>query len=127
MSHDERDQQFLDKTRQLLDQGSQALDEPTIARIKAARLRALDRVDEATGPVSAVLTRVRRRPTIVMFVFLLVMTGVYWQGLYRESPVQVPDMGWVEDLELLSAEEDPSFFLELDFYDWLDVDTVEAG
>jgi hypothetical protein len=106
---------FLDNARRTLDTAANDIDELTSARLRAARLRALD-----TG------RRVPpwRRGWIVVTggfaaagLAALVATALLWvTPPTPHAPVSIAD---ADDLELLATQENPDFFDELDFYDWL--------
>ncbi len=94
-----------DQARQVLDTSAQELDELTLARLRAARLRAL------SVPVS----RPYRRLAPVWAVASLLI-GVLW----LQWPSAAPQLALLDDLDLLTAAEDPALYAEdWEFYAWL--------
>ncbi len=111
----ERDEQaFLNQVRQQLDRQADALDELTLARLRAARARALEQVPG----------RARRRawlPAAGMAVAAALVAAVL---LWPSAP-RLP--AGADDLDLLAAGEDLELSEELEFYDWLDSTQSPAG
>lgn len=104
------DEDFLKRARQTLDRAADDIDELTAARLRAARLRALD-----AAP--------RRRPawlavtgSAVAAGLVAVVAGTLWFATPAPQPMPLAD---ADDLEMLTLIENPEFFEELDFYDWL--------
>jgi hypothetical protein len=112
MSNDE--DRFLEQARRELDRAAGDLDMVTAARLRAARLRALDvpRVPRwrhswlvATGGLAAAG-------------LVAVVAGLLWLSPPAAPPVNVAAVD-AEDVELLDSQESPDFYADLDFYDWL--------
>jgi len=106
------EEKFLSAARRVFDEAGKNLDAAAVARLRAARRQALDEG-----------RRVRTRPAWLFPVGGLVTAGValavaalLWFGAPNPVPVPV-NLG---DLDLLTAHENPDFFADLDFYDWLD-------
>ena len=96
---------FVGQIKQQLDQHADSLDELTSARLKAARLRALEAAPRAKKlwvPAFGTATA-----AAVMLAVLL------WQ-----NPPDMP--GTFEELDIIASGEDLELIEELDFYDWLD-------
>ncbi|MEK6550777.1 MAG: hypothetical protein AABZ50_03970 [Pseudomonadota bacterium] len=110
MNTDKSDETFVARVRATLE--SRAPDELTRARLKAARLRALDHYRPGRG----------WRPLWAWSAGLsaaaMVMTGVVAGWLWFASP-SAPQPHSIDDLELLAAQDNPEFYRELDFYQWL--------
>lgn len=110
MSNDRDEEKFVARVRAMLE--SQTPDELTRARLKAARLRALDHYRPGRG----------WRPLWVWSAGLsaaaMAMTGIVAGWLWFASPA-APHPGGIDDLELLAAQDNPEFYRELDFYQWL--------
>jgi hypothetical protein len=105
--------------RRLLDQAATELDVGTIARLRAARQQAIEQGLRRPGRMHPNwLVPVRGLVTAGV---VLAVTGWLWFSVPDTRPVQAS----ADDLELLSAQENPEFFADLDFYDWLD--NTDAG
>jgi hypothetical protein len=108
------DEEFLKRARQTLDRAATDIDELTAARLRAARLRALD----------AAATTPRWRPawltvagSAVAAGLVAIVVGTLWFAVPTpHAPMPVAD---ADDFELLTMAENPDFFEELDFYEWL--------
>lgn len=103
----ERDRVFRKQLRRHLDQGLAELDGDTINRLRQARLKA------AQGkPASR-----RRRDWLVLGGTVAAITLALVVSLRMETAS--PPQSMLEDLALLSAQEELVFYSELDFYAWL--------
>jgi hypothetical protein len=102
----------LAPARRALDAAARQLDALTLARLRAARLRALDQVRPAA----------RGRPDWRLaaggFAAAGVATLVAVVLLWFSAPAPLTVAG-IDDLELLSTQENPEFYADLDFYHWL--------
>ena len=99
------EKEFVGQVKQHLDQQADQLDELTAARLKAARLNALEAAPRARKfwvPAFGTATA-----AAVMLAVLL------WQ-----TPSDIP--GPFEELDIIASGEDMELIEELDFYDWLD-------
>lgn len=108
----ETEAKFLDAAKRALDKAEKNLDAATLARLRAARRQALDEG-----------RRSRARPAWLLPAGGLATAGVVltvaallWFSAPNPNPVQAN----LSDLDLLTAHENPDFFTDLDFYDWLD-------
>jgi ferric-dicitrate binding protein FerR (iron transport regulator) len=112
MSKDE--DKFLEQTRRALDRTAADLDMITTAKLRAARLRALDAARVPSW----------RRPWLVAAgglattALVAVVAGLLWLAPPATTPVNVAAVD-AEDVELLDSQESPDFYADLDFYDWL--------
>jgi hypothetical protein len=102
---DHRDKEFLNRIRTELDRSSGTLDELTIARLRAARHRALEAVPSRrrwflAGGIAAATA----------------LSGVI--ALLVITPATTPLATGLEQIELL-ADADPDLYKELEFYRWL--------
>jgi ferric-dicitrate binding protein FerR (iron transport regulator) len=103
--NDERDKEFLNRIRTELERSSDALDELTVARLRAARRQALDASPHRrrwflAGGIAAATA-------LSGAIAVLVIT-----------PATVPLTTGLEQIELL-ADADPDLYKELEFYRWL--------
>jgi len=102
---DRRDKEFLNRVRTELDRRSGTLDELTVARLRAARHRAL----EAAPP--------RRRWFLAGGIAAATaLSGVI--AVLVITPATAPLATGLEQIELL-ADADPDLYKELEFYRWL--------
>lgn len=108
----EKEDKFLRDAKRVLDDAEKNLDAATLARLRAARRQALDEG-----------RRSRARPAwllpaggLVTASVVLAVAALLWFSAPNSNPVQA-NLG---DLDLLTAHENPDFFADLDFYDWLD-------
>ncbi len=107
------DEQFGENIGQRLRDSEDSLDELTLARLRAARLHALETARPArprllAGGLAGAVT-----------VAVLVLT-VWW----LQPPAVTPPL---EDVHLLSAGDDLQLLEELDFYLWLEYGQQELG
>ena len=107
------DDTFREKIAERLRDSEEQLDELTVARLRAARLRAL----EAARPAHPkLLTGGLAGATAVLALAL----AVWWAQPQRTAPP-------LEDIQLLSAGDDLRLMEELDFYMWLEYGQQELG
>lgn len=111
------------QARRLLDEAASRLDETTVARLRGARARAWQLAETAPAPAA-------RRPRARWWLPLgsaalgLVAVAVV-SALWFATPTGAPLTG-IEDIELLASKENPEFYAELEFYQWL-ASRVDAG
>lgn len=109
------------QARRLLDEAASRLDETTVTRLRGARARAWQLAE--TAPAA-------RRPRVRWWLPLgsaalgLVALAVV-SALWFATPAGAPLSG-IEDIELLASKENPEFYAELEFYQWL-ASRVDAG
>lgn len=108
----EPEPRIVETARQALDARARDLDDLTIARLRAARLRALD--VRPVSPWRSKWVAVAGLATAAIAVVLV--AGPLWLRPVGPSALSVAGL---EDLELLSTREHPEFFGDLEFYDWL--------
>lgn len=110
----ETEANLINVAKHILDQAERDLDAGTVARLRTARQQAIEQ---------GLRRSTRLRPTwllpvrgLVTAAVVLAVAGWLWFSVPDTKPMQAS----VDDLELLSAQENPEFFADLDFYDWLD-------
>jgi hypothetical protein len=108
------DKRFTDAVRRALDDAAERLDAETVARLRAARHRALE---AARAGVPAPRPRARWLWPAATAAFASATVAVVAAWLWFASPA-APPIGF-EDLELLVTAEHPEFYEDLDFYAWL--------
>lgn len=107
------EQELQEAARRLRQKNELECDDFTVARLRAARLRALE---------------ARRRPFLMSWQALggiatagiaAALAGVLWLKAPSDLPSPRGSETPVADIELLTTKESPDFYTELDFYDWL--------
>jgi hypothetical protein len=111
MSEDRRDDAIVRRARQVLDRQVEALDETERARLRAARLRALDALDEGR-PLA---TRRGLAAAGAGALGLMLVTS-WW---IRHPAPELAAADGLEDLDILAAADDLELYDDLDFYRWL--------
>lgn len=104
--NEDKDTEFLKRVRAELDRGADTLDELTVARLRAARRRALD----ARPP--------RRAWLVAGGVTAAVATAALLAMLLASPAGGPPGTTGLEQIELL-ADADVDLYNDLDFYRWL--------
>lgn len=113
------EQELLEATRRLLRENERAIDELSIARLRAVRLRALDakgnprRLWQIFGGVAAAG-------------IVAALAGVIWLNARSDLPLPADVEGAGADVELLTSKDNPEFYNDIDFYDFLATQT-DAG
>jgi len=111
---------FEQKVKQVLDQQADDIDAITLARLKAARLRAVDTTASPSPHwLGSVITGTRQHHVGAVTASLAVAaigTAFWWQSITLRAPAEP----LLEDLALLERQEGLDFYEELDFYRWLD-------
>ncbi len=109
----ETEDKFLNAAKRALDEAEKNLDAGTVARLHAARRAAIEQG----------LHRPRLRPGWLLplggfatAAIVLSVGALLWFSSPNNDLTQV-GMG---DIELLTAHENPEFFADLDFLDWLE-------
>jgi hypothetical protein len=118
MTEQQREEEFLERIKQRLDESAEQTDELTLARLGAARRRAVEAGSRRHGiwPLSDVLAAGRgRRYTWLVGAFLLVLLVAIWRLQMNAAP---PQTLLFDDMELLGAAEELEFYQELDFFIW---------
>ncbi len=105
----DKEQEFLMAARAELDRGTRELDDLTVARLRAARLR-------------AVAARPRRRWLAAAGLGAGALAAGVTAFLLLATPAAPPLAGF-EQLELLSEHDALDLYKDLEFYRWLAEDT----
>jgi hypothetical protein len=102
------EQELIEATKRLLREEERAVDELTVARLRAARRRALDTA---------------RRPHrwqifggLATAGVVAALAGVVWLNTDVGIPNETTP---VADIELLTSNDGLEFYNDIDFYDWL--------
>lgn len=112
----ETEDKFLKAAKRSLDDAEKNLDAGTVARLRAARREAIEqglRRPSRLRPGWLLPLGGFATATIVFAV-----AGLLWFSTPNPNLLQTN----VSDIELLTAHENPEFFADLDFYDWLEND-----
>ena len=109
MSVEQENQAFAERARERLERSARELDADTGARLRAARLRALEAAPQRSRwlyglPLGALATAA----AAVLAVYL-------WSGTPARRTAATP-----EDFEILSAAEPLELYEQLEFLEWLD-------
>jgi len=112
----ETEDKFLNAAKRALDEAEKNLDAGTVARLRAARREAIEQG--------------LRRPSRVRPGWLLPLGGFATAAivlsvaalLWFSTPNNDLAPVGMSDIELLTAHENPEFFADLDFLDWLEHD-----
>ena len=110
----ETDDKFVSAARRMLQEAAKNLDAANVARLRAARRRAVE--EGMRWPMHARPAWLLPAGGVVTAGVVLAVAMLLWFSAPNPAPVPV-NLG---DLDLLTAHESPDFFADLDFYDWLD-------
>ena len=111
---------FLDAVRERLDRSADELDELTLARLGAARRRAVEAAGRRNpGPLGDLLAmgRAGHRRWWLSGSLLLLLAAA-WLGLNRPAGPGMGALPLVEDLAILGSAEELEFYRDIDFYLW---------
>ena len=122
------DEEFLSEVKQQLQKSSDELDELTLAKLGAARRRAVEAASRsAVFRLGNVLSLGRGGMAILMLAgVLLIASVVLLKTAYPPVQQQLQPITLLEDMELLGAAEELEFYQELDFYLWV-ADEQDSG
>lgn len=114
MTHDDREREFLEHARRLLQDSAEGLDEAIAADLRSARRQAITRS----------MPRAHRgwlwAGSLATVAVAAVVTLSIWLPGTRSNNVPVSGLNNVEDVDLLSGAEGIQFYRDLEFYRWLD-------
>lgn len=119
MKDDRGDKAFLDDVKRRLDKGAEEIDELTLARLGAARRRAVEagsRRHSAWRLGDVLVAGLWGRTVWLAGGILLLALVILRPPL--SSPVSQP-LHLLDDMELLGSSEDLEFYQELDFFIWV--------
>jgi hypothetical protein len=122
------DEEFLNQIKLGLDKRAEELDELTLARLGAARRRAVEASSGSTKiRLGEILTLGRTgRVALVMAGLFLVASLLVVKSIQPPVQDQLQALSMMEDMELLGAAEDLEFYQEMDFYLWV-ADEQDSG
>ena len=116
MSQDKQ-QQFINRAKHTLDQSVDELDAVTLARLKAARLNALEHQHQPMErPPTAVLSWLMGHNKLVL---TSVMSAMLVTSVWLLQKPLNGDL-LIEDMQILSANDDLELYRNLEFYQWLE-------
>jgi TPR repeat protein len=120
------DEELLNEIRQRLDHSANELDELTLAKLGAARRRAVAAGNRsALFRLGAVLAIGRSGMVALMLAGLLTIASVMLKS-YPPAQNELQALSLMEDMALLGAAEELEFYEELDFYLWV-TDEQDSG
>ncbi|MDH3310302.1 MAG: hypothetical protein OEM95_06435 [Gammaproteobacteria bacterium] len=110
----ETEEKFLNRAKAVLDEAEKNLDASAVVRLRAARRKAIEEGSRS-------LAKLKPRwllPVGGMAAAGIVLTvaGLLWFSAPNGQLLQAG----VGDIELLAGKETPDFFVELEFYEWLE-------
>lgn len=119
MKDDRGDKAFLDDVKRRLDKGAEEIDELTLARLGAARRRAVEAGGRrhAAWQLGDILVAGRWGRIVWLAGGLLLLALVVLRPPLS-SPASQP-LHLLDDMELLGSSEDLEFYQELDFFIWV--------
>jgi hypothetical protein len=122
------DEAFLNQIKQRLDNTTEELDELTLAKLGAARRRAVAAASGSTVfRVGEILALGRTgRVVLVMAGLLLVASMLILKSTQPPSQEPLQALSLIEDMELLGAAEELEFYQDMDFYLWV-MDEQDSG
>ena len=113
MNGNEKEDRFLEKAKDLLNEGAEDLDSKTLQRLQDIRIRALRATEEKRSGFSISLrwVMVGGCATATMAAMALF--------LWLSTSPQILPVRQVEDFEIITSQERIDFYQNLDFYRWL--------
>jgi hypothetical protein len=103
---------LLETARRLLHESERTQDEFTVARLRAARLRALEATPKSLWLGWRMVGSLATAGAVAM------LAGIVWFHAPLERVTPAGNETIVAEIDLL-ATESPEFYTELEFYDWL--------
>lgn len=111
----ETDEKFLKDAKRVLDETEKNLEAGTLARLRASRRRA---IEEGLGWSRHARPRwLLPAGGFAAAGLVFAVAGLLWFAAPDYKSLQQAN---VDDLELLAAHDNPEFFADLEFYDWLE-------
>ncbi len=128
MNDEKREREFLAAVKSSLRHSEKNIDELTQARLRAARHRAVAAHQEKTfWPVSGILTVdwLRSRRVALSAAMSLTIVGALLLLFNLQQPAQrLTPM--LEDIELLTSNDDIELYQDLDFYVWIEDEQISG-
>jgi len=113
MNANDQEKHLLEKTKDLLDQGTENLNNQTRQRLKNVRINALRAVEEKRW---GFFTPLR---WIVVGGFAAAMISVAASLLWLPRSPEVLPASQIDDFEIITSRDHIEFYQNLDFYHWL--------
>jgi hypothetical protein len=122
------DEKFLEDIKQRLDTSADELDELTLARLGAARRRAVEAGSRSALYRLGDMLVIGRSGRLALLIagLLLIASVIVLNPGFAPSEDRSQELSLMEDMELLGAAEELEFYQELDFYLWV-ADEQDAG
>ena len=121
MSHKDKDRAFLDAVKGALDQQHDSIDDETLSALREIRHQAINHADtqsSAWGQFQRPFYPALAAAAAVVMVLGVSLT-MNLTGTHADQPT-------LEDMPLLTASEDISFYQNLEFYQWLDAEKLHG-
>ncbi|MDH5570569.1 MAG: hypothetical protein OEY89_02315 [Gammaproteobacteria bacterium] len=115
MTEQDKEQAFLEKTRDILDHGVDELETATANELRMIRQKALQPRRQDWFRLPGIPVFVTSAAVLVITVSLMLTQGT--------QPIDMPEL---EYLSLLSETEELDFYQDLEFYDWLDEERAKG-
>jgi hypothetical protein len=122
------DEEFLNQVKQDLDKRADELDELTLARLGAARRRAVDAGSGSANFRFGDILALGRKGKIALTLagLLLVASLLVMKSIQPPAQDQLQAISLMEDMELLGATQELEFYQDMDFYLWV-TDEQDSG
>jgi hypothetical protein len=122
------DEEFLNRIKQRLDNTAEQLDELTLARLGAARRRAVEAGSRCEKFHFGDILALGRTAKVVLVMAGLLLVASILLIKSIQPPVQehLQALPLIEDMELLGAAEALEFYQNMDFYLWV-ADEQDSG
>lgn len=116
------DNEFVGKLKGVLDEGAESLDDATLVRLQHARRQALRQGGQQRGrPITAGWIARWIPATGLAAAMAVLVATTLWMAIPQM------DLPSVEEIELLTSNENLELLDELEFYQWLDEDGIHAS
>lgn len=114
-----RDRRIALRAAQQLTRDADALDDTTRVRLRAARLRALDALDDRPAITAPTITGFGVPAVAAIAAAAIVTMLIVPRWSADPPPDPIASLG-LEDLDILAASEDLELYEHLEFYRWLE-------
>ena len=113
MNIDKREEEFLKRVKETLDDGADRLDPVTLVRLKSGRMRALEKANQGGWRFSDMPRWVTAGGLATVTVAVVAVS--LWLAVPRRNTVRAHP----EDAEIVASQEQLELYDDLEFYRWL--------
>lgn len=124
MNKQEMDDIFADRARQAFLASANTLDPRVLARLSAARRRAVDSI--GSGRVDRLHVGWRVPASAMALAFVAVIGGALWMGGNSPDPAAAPFTTASTDAPLMMTNDNLDMYADLDFYQWMETEDEPA-